>query len=163
MWLKFLPLLKYIGVFLLVAGVLLGTYNLGRNHSEAVAEAERQELRAAHAEEVARLEKLKRRVEIRYMDRVRVVKEKGEETVKYVEKLVTKEDDSKCDISSGFVELHDSAAENRLPNPGASGSADGTTTGVALSEVGRVIVTNYNVCHQIREQLKSLQEWVRGL
>ncbi len=121
------------------------------------------QLEAEHNDEVLRLQSVNRNVEIRYMDRIRVVEKAGEERIKYVTKYITKEDDDRCDISPSFVELHDAAAQDRMPEPGAPGEFDAGTTQPQLSDVGRTVVTNYSTCHAIREQLKALQEWAREI
>ena len=154
---------KVGAIVLVVVLVLWKAYDLGGDHVRADWEKERAQLAQAHAEEVQRLESINRKVEVRYMDRVRVVKEKGEVRVKYVPKYITKEDDSKCDISPSFVELHDSAAEGRLPDPSPSAEFDAGVAAPKLSEVGQTVVTNYNKFHEMRTQCEALQEWASSL
>lgn len=114
-------------------------------------------------QEIARLEKESKIVTevvvTKYVDRIKVVKEKGDAIVKSVPIYITKEADAKCDIPNGFVSLHDSAAKNELP-PTPS-DIDGASSGIKLSEVTTVVTSNYTTCNQIRQQLLSLQEWVR--
>ncbi|MFN4063429.1 MAG: hypothetical protein ACK4JA_04480, partial [Parazoarcus communis] len=45
-----------------------------------------------------------------YVDRVRIVREKGAEIIKEVPVYVTVEADAACVLPSGFVRLHDAAA-----------------------------------------------------
>jgi len=49
-----------------------------------------------------------------YVDRVRVIKEKGATITKYVDKYVTKEADSRCVIPKNAVLFLDSAAKNDI-------------------------------------------------
>ena len=89
-----------------------------------------------------------------YIDRIQVVKEKGNEIVKYI----NKESDSKCELPNSFVVLHDAAAKNELPDPSRASNAGASD--IKLSGATTTIVQNYGTCWEIREQLKALQEWV---
>jgi len=79
------------------------------------------------------------------------------ETV-YVPQFITKEADSACTLTNGFTRVHDSAAKNVVP--GTPEATDADPSGIALSAAAATIATNYLTCHQIREQLISLQDWV---
>lgn len=93
-----------------------------------------------------------------YIDRVKVIKEKGDTIVKEVPVYVTQNADSNCTVNVGFVRLHDFAATNTIPE--APGSTDENPSGIALSAVAETVAGNYSTCYQIREQLVNLQEWV---
>lgn len=104
-------------------------------------------------------QKTTERVVTQYVDRVRIVRERGETIVKEVPVYVPVEADAACRINRGFVWLHDAAARNDPPAPGA-GAADAAAPGVTLSAVARTVTGNYATCHEIREQLTALQRWV---
>jgi len=106
------------------------------------------------AELKAKSEKVSTKVVTKYIDRIQVVKEKGNEIVKYV----NKESDSKCELPNSFVVLHDAAAKNELPDPTRASNAGASE--VKLSGATTTIIQNYGTCWEIREQLKALQEWV---
>lgn len=106
------------------------------------------------AELKAKSEKVSTKVVTKYIDRIQVVKEKGNEIVKYV----NKESDAKCELPNSFVVLHDAAAKNELPDP-TRASNEGASE-VKLSGATTTIIQNYGTCWEIREQLKALQEWV---
>ena len=93
-----------------------------------------------------------------YVDRVRVVREKGDTIIKEVPVYVPVQADAACTINRGFVRLHDAAAAGELPEPARD--ADAGPAGVALSAVATTITTNYQACHESAEQLRALQEWV---
>lgn len=95
----------------------------------------------------------------KYVDRVKVIKEKQDARVEYVDRFITKESDAKCDVPNAFVVLHDSASKNELP-PGPGPSYEGTS-GIKISEVGKVITDNYTTCYELREQVKSWQDWYK--
>ena len=96
-----------------------------------------------------------------YVDRVRVVREKGETIIKEVPVYVPVQADAACTINRGFVRLHDAAAAGELPEPARG--ADASATGVALSAVAGTVATNYQTCHENAEQLRALQAWIREM
>ena len=96
-----------------------------------------------------------------YVDRVRIVREKGDTIVKEVPVYVPVQADAACTINRGFVRLHDAAAAGELPEPARE--ADAATAGIALSAVARTVAANYQSCHENAEQLRALQAWVREM
>lgn len=102
-------------------------------------------------------EKVTTKIVTKYIDRIQVVKEKGNEIIKYVD--VIKEYDSKCELPNSFVVLHDAAAKNELPDP-ARITNEGASN-LKLSTATTTIVENYGITNQITEQLKALQAWIR--
>lgn len=93
-----------------------------------------------------------------YVDRVRVVREKGDTIIKEVPVYVPVQADSACTINRGFVRLHDAAAAGELPEPARD--ADAAAAGIALSAVAGTVAANYQTCHETAEQLRALQAWV---
>lgn len=114
-------------------------------------------------DEIARIEKESKeataKVEQEYQAKLANTKQKGETIVKYVDKYISKESDAKCSIPNNFVILHDGAAHNKVPD--ASRLTDETSSGVALSTTAKTVTENYLTCHEIRQQLTSLQKWVK--
>ncbi len=96
-----------------------------------------------------------------YVDRVRVVREKGDTIIKEVPVYVPVQADAACTINRGFVRLHDAAAAGDPPEP--AGVADAAATGIALSAVAETVARNYQSCHENAEQLRALQTWVREM
>ena len=94
----------------------------------------------------------------RYVDRVRVVREKGDTIIKEVPVYVPVQADAACTINRGFVRLHDAAAAGELPEPARD--ADAASAGIALSAVAGTVAANYQTCHENAEQLRALQAWV---
>ena len=95
----------------------------------------------------------------RYVDRVRVVREKGDTIIKEVPIYVPVQADAACTINRGFVRLHDAAAAGDLPEPARD--ADAAAAGIALSAVAGTVAANYQACHENAEQLRALHAWVR--
>ena len=95
----------------------------------------------------------------RYVDRVRVVREKGDTIIKEVPVYVPVQADDACTINRGFVRLHDAAAAGELPEPARD--ADAAAAGITLSAVAGTVAANYQACHENAEQLRALHAWVR--
>lgn len=95
----------------------------------------------------------------KYIDRVKIVKEKGDVIVKEVPKYISVKSDAECIIPKSFVLLHDSAAKNEVPD--STGVIDESASTTKLSTVTETVVINYNTYYELAEQLKSLQEWIR--
>jgi len=89
----------------------------------------------------------------KYVDRVQIVQGKSREIIKEVKVYVQ----DTCTLSGGFRMLHDSAANNELPDP--SRTLDEETVGVEAAT--KTILENYETCHVNSETLGSLQGWVR--
>ena len=94
------------------------------------------------------------KVVTQYVDRVRIVREKGETIIKEVPVYVPVQADAACTINRGFVRLH----AGDLPEPARD--ADAAATGIALSAVAGTVAANYQTCHENAEQLTALQVWV---
>jgi hypothetical protein len=94
-----------------------------------------------------------------FVDRIQVVREKGDILIQEVPVYVPIQADAACTVHRGFVSLHDAAAAGELPT--APGDADAPAEGLALSAVAATVVTNYQTCHENAEQLKALQDWIR--
>ena len=101
------------------------------------------------------------KVVTQYVDRVRIVREKGETIIKEVPVYVPVQADAACTINRGFVRLHDAAAAGELLKP--AGDADAPAAGLALSAVAGTVAGNYQSCHENAEQLRALQAWVREM
>lgn len=155
----------FVGALLVLA--LLGLcgwlwiHGLQRAATEAQAKVVTLEAELASAQATLAQQKTTERVVTQYVDRVRIVRERGETIVKEVPVYVPLEADAACRINRGFVWLHDAAARNDPPAPG-TGAADAPAPGVTLSAVARTVTGNYATCHEIREQLTALQGWVRA-
>ena len=131
----------------------------GAGHVQAQWDAavQQQTLQAAAARE--RQAQATVKVVTEYVDRVRVVREKGDTIFKEVPVYVPVQADAACTINRGFVRLHDAAAAGELPEPARSADAD--AAGLAHSAVAGIVAANYQTCHETAEQLRALQALVR--
>lgn len=100
-------------------------------------------------------------VETKYVERIRVVREKGETITREVPVYVTKSDDAACELRAGGVRAHDASATGNAAGPASD--ADRAPSGVALSEALSVVASNYATCRALREQVLGWQEFYAKL
>ena len=160
--LKFIPFVSTYRLPIQVASIAIlvfGVYMEG-----GIATQEKWQVRVAEVKlEMAKKEtasaEITTKIVTKYINKVQIVKEKGNEIIKQVPVYITKDADAKCDVPTGFVMLHDSASRNEVPDP--TRKVDGTTSAVKISGVAETVIVNYTTYHQVAEQLKSLQEWIK--
>ena len=127
----------------------------------------RQQLRTAAGErDAARQERdaaARQRTSIvtQYVDRVTGLRSTGATITQEIPVYVTAKADAACTIPAGFVRIHDAAAANAAPEPGA-GDPDAPAAGVTLSAVADTVADNYATCHAIREQVIGLQDYIHA-
>ena len=145
--------LAALGVALVGFGWIKGASHVQAQWDAAI---QQQALQTAAARE--RQAQATVKVVTQYVDRVRVVREKGDTIIKEVPVYVPVQADAACTINRGFVRLHDAAAAGELPEPARD--ADAAATGIAISAVAGTVAANYQTCHENAEQLRALQTWV---
>jgi hypothetical protein len=152
------PIGRWLIITAIVAAALGGTYfkikQIGWDEREAVAQAEAKEAERLAAALGKRRVEVTERVVIEYRDRVKVVRQQGEEIIREVEKLVPV---GSCDLPSGFRVLHDAAVTGSLPRPSLGTDA----AAVSAQDAAYTVVANYTVCHDTAERLIALQRWVK--
>lgn len=112
----------------------------------------------------AELEQARGSVQVvtQYVDRIQIIRERGETITREIPVHVTPQADARCPVPVGFVSVHDAAAGN-LPLNRPAGDPDAPAPGVALSAVAATVVDNYGTCHELRAQVIGLQDYVRVL
>lgn len=145
---------KIMAVIFIILGAAGWGYMKGSAHSEvelanyrAKAEKQISELKTENA-------RISDNVVTEYVDRVNTIHDK--ETI-YRDRLVGL-GDGKNDLSKGWIELHDAAA--KLADPDALLASDRSPSGVMDNAALAVVLSNYRVCHENKQQLISLQQWV---
>lgn len=93
-------------------------------------------------------------VEIRYVDRIQVVREKGDVIVREVPVYIPA---GSCELPGGFRLLHDASAINSIPETSELPYA----APVPAQDAAVTVAENYNSCNEIRINLEELQGWVR--
>lgn len=88
-----------------------------------------------------------------------IVKTNTIEVIKYAES-----DIAKCEHSTDWVRIHDTAAENSVPaDADTTAKSNDSPSGITDADSLAVIVENYGTCNSIREQLILLQEWAGAI
>lgn len=145
---------KIMAIIFIVLGAAGWGYMKGSAHAEielanyqAKAEKQISELKTENA-------KISDNVTTEYVDRVNTIHDKE---VIYRDKLVNLGEGTN-NLSTGWVELHDAAA--KLADPDAVLASDKSPSGVMDNAALAVVLTNYRVCHENKQQLISLQRWI---
>ena len=146
--------LAALGIALFGFGWLKGANHV-RAHWDAATAAQQQ------AQAQVQIQQAEATVQVvtQYVDRIQIVREKGDTLIQEIPVYVPVQADAACTVHRGFVSLHDAAAVGELPQPAQD--ADAPAEGLALSAVAATVVTNYQTCHENAEQLKALQDWIR--
>lgn len=158
----------YALVIKVVALVLLFGFGLWKLHAygEARYEAGQANVQAKWdksvergRKEVERLRTAASKVTVRtetvYVDRVKVIREKGNALVREVPVFVSADSD---DLPGGWRLLHDAAARGESV-PDTSAIADAAP--VTAQDAATTVIDNYAASHEIAQRLISLQDWVR--
>lgn len=149
---SFVP--KLVGIAMIVIGIFVsGGLWTQREFVKEIQKAK---------EEIARIEKESAentiKIEAEYKNKVVIIKEKGDVIIQKVPEYISKTSDAKCDVPNGFVVLHDSAVKNEISD--TTREFNESSSGVELSAVAKTVTGNYTTCNEVREQLKSLQDWI---
>jgi hypothetical protein len=159
---KFVPFISQYTLPIQVVSIIVlvfGVYMEGGISNQEKWEAKVAEAKLEMAKKETASAEVTTKVITKYVTKIEVVKEKGNEIIKQVPVYITKDADAKCDVPTGFVVLHDSASRNEVPDP--TRKVDAGTSEVKISGVATTVVENYTTYHQVAEQLKSLQEWIK--
>ena len=143
-------LMRLIGVFLM--GLSIFFLGISFSDTEFKKELDKKNQEIAKINESAK--DITVQTEIKYVYRYKIIKEKGDEIIKYVNTKT----DSDCNLHNSTIELLNSAAKNNLPDP--TRATNETSAGVNFSTVETVVIENYNKYHSVKNELDLLQEWV---
>ncbi len=152
----------WVWAFLVAVGALwyYGDYKYDAGRAEVQALWDTQ--KAKDAAEIKRLKeesgKVTERVVTEYVDRVKVVREKGDTIIKQVPVYVTVENDAACTVNRGFVSLWNRSNKGFVS--GAPARTDGEASEVRLSDIAAQHAREATICRSTETQLESLQDWV---
>ena len=161
--LGFIPFVKQYKIVIQAAATLLlvlGIFFEGANYNEAVWQQKVAALNVKIAEIEAKSGKETIKVVTKYVTKVQKVEQNGQEIIKFIPQLITEKDNSACTIPNSFVVLHNAAAKNEVPD--TTRAANETSSGVNLTDVARTVTINYTTYAALKQQLESLQEWIRS-
>lgn len=151
----FSSLIKALSIVLVIASV----YFYGSYSTEMQWRAVAAKLQAEIDKKNVVSAQVTQKIVTKYVDKVKIVKEKGDVIIREVPKYISEKSDTECVIPKSFVMLHDSASKNEVPD--SSGGIDGTPSTTKLSTVIETVAGNYTIYYETAEQLKALQEWVK--
>jgi hypothetical protein len=145
---------KIMAIIFIVLGAAGWGYMKGSAHAEielanyqAKAETQISELKTENT-------RISDNVVTEYVDRTNTIHDKE---IVYRDRLVDL-GKGQNNLSNGWVELHDAAA--RLADPDAILASDKSPSGVMDNAALAVVLTNYRVAHENKQQLISLQKWI---
>jgi hypothetical protein len=146
---------KIMAIIFIVLGAAGWGYMKGSAHAEielanyqAKAETQISELKTENT-------RISDNVVTEYVDRTNTIHDKE---IVYRDRLVNL-GEGQNNLSNGWVELHDAAA--KLADPDAVLASDLSPSGVMDNAALAVVLTNYRVAHENKQQLISLQRWIR--
>lgn len=152
---------KPLAVIIVAALIYAAGWIEGAGHGQAKWDAKKQAETLAAARQARNQAEATVKVVTEYVDKIKVVRERGATIIKEVPVYVTAQADADCLINAGFVRLHDAAAGNAVSlSPGA---ADAAPSGIALSAVAETVADNYQRCHENAAQLIALQQWTMAM
>ena len=138
--------------------IVLGAAGWGYMKGSAHAEVELANYQAKAEKQISDLKtentRISDNVTTEYVDRVSTIRDKE---IIYRDRLVEL-GEGKNNLSNGWVELHDAAA--KLADPDAVLASDLSPSGVMDNAALAVVLTNYRVAHENKQQLISLQKWI---
>lgn len=155
-FLKAIPWQVYALAAMIAAGWAYGhwRYNAGQAATQAKWDDAVAKQIAADIKLVGKQAAVTERVVTKYVDRIKVVREKGKTIIQEVPRYVSATD---CPLTGGFRVLHDAAAAGEVPDPAAIADA----APVPAATAAGTIASNYGTCHETAATLTALQAWVR--
>lgn len=150
---------KLIAAGILLVALITGAIAFAVHERSVGRDNYKKEIEKTQIKYTADTKKVTTEVVTKYVDRVKVVKEKGDTIIKKVPVYVTVKDDSMCTVNNGFVRLWNSA--NQMSVPGASSSADGSPSAVVLSDIAAQHSKEATICAGTEAQVNGLQNWIK--
>jgi len=148
-------IIKIASVVLMLLGIYFyGGYSTEMMWRERVAELQAEVDKKDNLSAIASKD-----IVIKYINKTKVIKEKGDVIIKEVPKYITEKSDAGCTIPQSYIVLHNSASKNEIPDPARG--VDDSPSGLKLSTTLETVVSNYILYYETAEQLKALQEWIK--
>jgi len=160
--LYFIPFVSTYRLPILLIGLIIamaGAFAEGVLYSNSWWQAKVKEMELKIAQAEAKAAQVNEKIITKYIEKIKVVKEKTNENIKYVETFITKHDNSIV-FPKSFIMLHDSASQNEVP--GSAGSLDESPSDVKASELLSTVVENYGTCYELRETVVAWQDWYKA-
>lgn len=104
------------------------------------------------------------KVEVQYVERVHVVREKGDAIIQRVPVYVTAEADRNCPVPESFRLLWNAANRgDEAAIAGAPEGTDATPSGIVLSGIASQHTRESTYCRAIEQQVIGLQDYVEAV
>jgi hypothetical protein len=149
-----LPYRIAAAVFLLIAVFGIG-YMKGSSRADVIIA----EAGAKASEQIAELERknseISNTVVTKYVDKVRVVKEREYVYLGQAQTNVP----GQFNLSAGWLYLHDAGAKGSDADP--SRTSDATASTIRDNTALATVLKNYSTCRENAHQLEALQQWIR--
>lgn len=151
-----LTTIKIAAIEALIALVVIFVWGKWNYHEGAKSVKQQAKVETKYVE--VRAPEITKQIEIRYKDRIKVVHEKGDEIVKRVPVYVTKQDDSRCVIDTGFVRLWNDA--NKMQFSDTTSFDNETASPVVLTDVAAQHAKEAKQYNELYEQMIFTQQWL---
>lgn len=148
-----LPLWARVAAPLVLIALVVFLWGRVKEHYR---EQGREEVRIELNKQIAELKQKREKVttvtEIKYVDRIKEVKVKGDTIIKYRDVFVPTDSGY---LNGGFRVYFDAAIENRIPDPAEIANA----APVAVTDVADTHAANAKQCNEYIEQLNGWIDW----
>ena len=152
-----LSVIKY-GIFaVVIVAIIFATYRAGQTSIQTKWDLEKAEIKEKIVIQKVIEEKVTEKVVTKYVDRIKIVKEKGDTIVQYIPQYITSEDNSNCTVPVGFTRLWNSAIQNQLP--GDPAETDRADAGVTLTDIASNHAINTTTCLIYKERALAWEQW----
>lgn len=147
------PAIKYIVFLAIVFGSLFAAYYKGKTDASKDYEIQLLENQKKIDDLIIKQAEVKDKVITEYVTKTKVIKEKGDNVVTKIKEYVITD----CIIPNNAVSLYDDAVNN---TDSATDVTDASPSEFTATEVITNAASNFSICHQNRQQLISLQQWI---
>ncbi len=154
-----LEAIKNIIYVVLFVGIVAGSYFKGRHDVQVQWDLQKEKNVVTVEKTKAESAQITTKVVTKYVDRIKTITVRGNEIVKYIQTGITKSEDSKYKLPDNFVSLYNDSVQNVVPDSASSSDANAST--IKLSDALATIATNNTQCNAYRQQVISLQDWIR--
>lgn len=147
----------------LATGIFLAGDSVGAGRVQAQWDKAKADARIASSQQAAEKAQTTTEVVTRYVDRVRIVRERGETITKevFVHVPQTQPNPDACVLErNGWRLLHDAAARGQSND---ASPRDTDAPGPSAQDTARTVTDNYAQYHAVADQLHALQNWVKGV
>lgn len=141
------------GLVALLVGAGWKLYDLGQDHKQAEWDAAVERGKVILRNMQTNQGTVTTKVVTETVEKIKVVKEKGDVIVKTVKVLVPSDS---CPLPGGFRVLHDAAAANTIPDT----SQGATAEPVPAQTAATTVTENYTTCNAAIADLQGLRQWV---